>query len=130
MYFAHISLILSSPCVPVLKSSIAQEGTVPISFNVLIFPSNSKNTLRRWVDKSLIDPSSLLRLLHNFCFLPFSFGAKCSSGGGRPIKSISFYHPRKEMGSPSPIHVPVPAALGVGLLLPAAGHVKGVAFPC
>ena len=31
------------------------------------------------------------------------------------------------MGSPSPIHVPVPAALGVGLLLSAAGHVKGVA---
>ena len=45
---------------------------------------------------------------------------------GRPIKSISFYHPRQEMGSPSPIYVPVPA-LGVGLLLSAAGHVKGVA---
>jgi len=32
------------------------------------------------------------------------------------------------MGSPSPLHIPVPA-LGVGLLLSAAGHVKGVAFP-
>ena len=124
MYFAHISLILSSPCVPVLKSSIAQEGTVPISFNVLIFPSNSKNTLRRWVDKSLIDPSSLLRLLHNFCFSAVLFWSKMFQRG-RPINSISFYHPRQEMGSPSPIHVPVPA-LGVGLLLSAAGHVKGV----
>jgi len=39
---------------------------------------------------------------------------------------ISFYHWRQEMGSPSPLHIPVPA-LGVRLRLSAAGHVKGVA---
>ena len=48
--------------------------------------------------------------------------------GAWPVKLISFYHWRQEMGSPSPLHIPVPA-LGVGLLLSAAGHVKGVAFP-
>ncbi len=40
--------------------------------------------------------------------------------GERPVKLISFYHQRQEWKS-SPIHVP---ALGVGLLLSAAGHVN------
>ena len=39
--------------------------------------------------------------------------------GSNPSKLISLYHPRQEMGSPSPLHISVPA-LGVGLLLLAA----------
>ena len=49
------------------------------------------------------------------------FGMFCPSGGG-PLKLISFYHRRREMGSPLPLHIPVPA-LGVRLLLLAAGGV-------
>ena len=37
---------------------------------------------------------------------------------GNPSKLISLYHPRQEMGSPSPLHISVPVLC---LFLPAAG---------